>query len=161
MSGHFIFPPFFRGVILFLSKVTKLSSASVHREFSLVSAGIWHVALQYNILIRENVNRNMMTIQSSTRLTRNYMGSSSYLSILYTIILFLSVWGRTVTRENGKNSDKSSKFEKTFSEPHAVQYVSHISMKSTHLKYKILLLTWIVSRYLSINNFDFDYHQLM
>jgi len=38
-----------------------------------------------------------------------------------------------------KNSDifffKSSKFEKTFSETHAVPYVSHISMKITYLKY--------------------------
>ena len=33
------------------------------------------------------------------------MGSSSYLSILYTVILLLRVWGRTVTRKNGKNSD--------------------------------------------------------
>jgi hypothetical protein len=49
----------------------------------------------------------------------------------------LRVWERTVTRKNGKNSDnlkklfKSSKFEKTFFETHAVLYVSHISMKST------------------------------
>ena len=53
------------------------------------------------------------------------MGSSSYLSILYTVILLLRVWGRTVTRKNGKNSsnflnDKTSKFEKTFSETHAI-----------------------------------------
>jgi hypothetical protein len=33
------------------------------------------------------------------------MGSSSYLSTLYTVILLLRVWGRTVTRKNGKNSD--------------------------------------------------------
>ena len=33
------------------------------------------------------------------------MGSSSYLSTLYTVILLLRVWGKTVTRENGKNSD--------------------------------------------------------
>jgi hypothetical protein len=33
------------------------------------------------------------------------MGSSSYSSTLYTIILLLRVWGRTVTRKNGKNSD--------------------------------------------------------
>ena len=35
------------------------------------------------------------------------MGSStsSYLSILYTVILLLRVWGRTVTRMNGKNSE--------------------------------------------------------
>ena len=94
------------------------------------------------------------------------MESSSYLSILYTVIPLLRVWGRTVTRKNGKNSDnfsnfKSSQFEKTFSETHAVPYVSHISMKSTYLKYKISLLTWMVSRYLSINNFGFDNHQLM
>ena len=38
-------------------------------------------------------------------------------------------------------------FEKTYSETHAVPYVSHICMKSTYLKYKILLLTWMVSRY--------------
>ena len=93
------------------------------------------------------------------------MESSSYLSTLYTVIL-LRVWGRTVTRKNGKNSDNfflfnSSKFENTFSETHAVPYVSHISMKSTYLKYKILLITWMVSRYLSINNFGFDHHQLM
>jgi hypothetical protein len=65
------------------------------------------------------------------------MGLSSYLSILCTVILLLRVWERTVTRKNGKNSDnlkklfKSSKFEKTFFETHAVLYVSHISMKST------------------------------
>jgi hypothetical protein len=39
------------------------------------------------------------------RLTWNYMGSSSYLSIFYTVILLLRVWGRVVTRKNGKNSD--------------------------------------------------------
>jgi hypothetical protein len=33
------------------------------------------------------------------------MGSSSYISILYTVILLLRMWGRTVTRKNGKNSD--------------------------------------------------------
>jgi hypothetical protein len=73
------------------------------------------------------------------------MGSSSYLSILYTDILLLRVWGRTVTRKNGKNSDNffNSGFQslKTFSETHAVPCVSHISMKSTYLKYKISLLT--------------------
>jgi hypothetical protein len=87
---------------------------------------------------------------------------SSYLSILYTVILFLRVWGRTDERILiKKNVFKPSKFEKTVSETHAVPYVSHISMKSTCLKYKIVLLTWMVSRYLSINNFGFDYHQLM
>ena len=73
------------------------------------------------------------------------MGSSSYLSILYTVILLLKVWGRTETRKNIDNffNSKSSKFEKTFFETHAVPYVSHISMKSTYryLKYKVLLLT--------------------
>jgi hypothetical protein len=39
------------------------------------------------------------------------MGSSSYLSILYTVILLLRVWGRTVTRKNGKNSDNQQKLE--------------------------------------------------
>ena len=67
------------------------------------------------------------------------MGPSSYLSILYTVILLLRVWGRTVTRKNGKNSDNFfnsslQKFEKTLSETHAVPYVSHISKKSTYLK---------------------------
>jgi hypothetical protein len=33
-------------------------------------------------------------------------------------------------------------------------------MKSTSLKFKILLLTWMVSRYLGINNL-IDYHQQM
>jgi hypothetical protein len=33
------------------------------------------------------------------------MGSSSYLSTLDTVILFLRVWVRTVTRKNGNNSD--------------------------------------------------------
>jgi hypothetical protein len=33
------------------------------------------------------------------------MGSSSYLSTLDTVIIFLRVWGRTVTRKNGNNSD--------------------------------------------------------
>jgi hypothetical protein len=33
------------------------------------------------------------------------MESSSYLSTLYTVNLLLRVWGRTVTRKNGKNSD--------------------------------------------------------
>ena len=35
------------------------------------------------------------------------MGSSTsfYLSILYTVITLLRVWGRTVTRKNGKNSE--------------------------------------------------------
>ena len=33
------------------------------------------------------------------------MESSSYLSILYTVILLLRVWGGTVTRKNGKDSD--------------------------------------------------------
>ena len=92
------------------------------------------------------------------------MESPSYLSILYTVVLLMRVWGKTVTRKNGKNSDnsflfKSSKLEKTFSETYAVTYVSHISMKSAYLKYKILLLTWMVSRYLRLNNFGFDYHQ--
>jgi hypothetical protein len=67
------------------------------------------------------------------------MGSSSYLSILYTVILLLKVWGRTVTRKNVKNSD-------------------NIFNSSTYLKYKVLLLTWMVSRCLSINNSGFDYH---
>jgi hypothetical protein len=93
------------------------------------------------------------------------MGSSSYLSTLCTVILLLRVWGRTVTRKNGKNSDhffnSSLQSLKKFSETHAVPYVSHISMKNTHLKYTISLLTWMATRYLSINNFGFDYHQLM
>jgi hypothetical protein len=94
------------------------------------------------------------------------MESSSYLSILYIVIPLLRMWGRTVTRKNGKNSDhfsnfKSSQFEKTFSETHAVPCISHISMKSIYLKYKISLSTWMISRYLSKNNFGFDYHQLM
>ena len=33
------------------------------------------------------------------------MESSSYLSILYTVILLLRVWEGTVTRKNGKDSD--------------------------------------------------------
>jgi hypothetical protein len=33
-------------------------------------------------------------------------------------------------------------------------------MKGTYLKYKILILTWMISSYLSINNFGFDYRQL-
>ena len=33
------------------------------------------------------------------------MGSFSYLSTLYTVILLLRVWGRTATKKNGKNSD--------------------------------------------------------
>jgi hypothetical protein len=33
------------------------------------------------------------------------MGPSSYLSILYTVIILLRVWGRNVTGKNGKNSD--------------------------------------------------------
>jgi hypothetical protein len=54
--------------------------------------------------------------------------------------------GRTIARKNGKNFDNvfnSSlySFEKTYSETNAVPYVSHISMKSTYLKYKILILT--------------------
>ena len=93
------------------------------------------------------------------------MGSSSYISILYTAIRLLRVSGRTVTGKNGKNSDmfliQVFKFEKTFSETHAVPYVSHISMKSIYLKYKIFLSTWILSKYLRIHNFGFDYHQLM
>ena len=39
------------------------------------------------------------------------MGSSSYLSVLYTVILLLKVWGRTVTRRNGKNYDNLFKFK--------------------------------------------------
>ena len=73
------------------------------------------------------------------------MGSSSYLSTLYTVIHLLRVGGRTVTRKNGKNSDhflnSSLQSLKTFSETDAVPYVSHISMKSTYLKYKISLLS--------------------
>jgi hypothetical protein len=88
------------------------------------------------------------------------MGSSSYLSILYTVILLLRVWERTVTRKNGKNSENvliqvSKIWKDIFGNP----YVSHISMKSKYLKYKILLLTEMVSRYLCINNFSFDYRQ--
>ena len=64
------------------------------------------------------------------------MGSSSYLSTLYTVIYLLRVGGRTVTRKNGKNSDNFfnsslQSLKRLFSETHAVPYVSHISMKST------------------------------
>ena len=81
-------------------------------------------------------------------------------------ILLLRVWGRTVTRKNGKNSDNFNisslqSLKRHFPKTHAVPYVSHISMKSTYLKFKILLLTWMVSRYLRINNFGFDYRQLI
>ena len=60
------------------------------------------------------------------------MGSSTsfYLSILYTVIILLRVWGRTVTRKNGKNSEiliiKVFKVWKDISETHAVPYVKYI-----------------------------------
>ena len=87
-----------------------------------------------------------------------------FIYIIYSYSFVESV-GRTIARKNGKNFDNvfnSSlySFEKTYSETNAVPYVSHISMKSTYLKYKILILTWMVSSYLSINNFGFDYRQL-
>ena len=87
-----------------------------------------------------------------------------FIYIIYSYSFVESV-GRTIARKNGKNFDNvfnSSlySFEKTYSETHAVPYVSHISMKGTYLKYKILILTWMVSSYLSINNFGFDYRQL-
>ena len=102
MSGHFIFSPFFKGVIHF-----SLRNKVKVRFFGFC----WYITCNicYNILIREDVKRNMIVCNCFnkivTRSTRNYMGSSSYLSILYTVMLLLKVWGRTVTRKKGENSD--------------------------------------------------------
>jgi hypothetical protein len=83
---------------------------------------------------------------------------------LYAVIFlfFYIIYSYSFAESVRRNCDKKEWKEFwSFSETHAVPYLSHISMKSTYLKYKISLLTWMVSRYLSINNFGFDYYQLM
>ena len=87
------------------------------------------------------------------------MGSFSYLSTLYTVIVLLRVWGKTVTRKNGKNSDH-------FFNSSLQSLKRHFPKPMLSHSYKAIfpwkIDTWNIRSHFYIEWYQgFDYNQLM